>query len=59
MELVRTIESTSITRGSAAEKYMEECKKKFETLFDDSLTALVKKAADNLIVKDLDDCETL
>ncbi|MBQ9553809.1 hypothetical protein IJU97_02335 [bacterium] len=37
---------------------MDECKKKFETLFDDSLTVLIKKVIDNIIVKELDECES-
>ena len=38
---------------------MEDCKKKFETLFDDSLTALIKKVTETIIVKKLDECETI
>ena len=58
VEIVRKIEANSITRWSASEKYMDECKKKFETLFDDSLTVLIKKVIDNIIVKELDECES-
>ena len=55
--LVRKIESKYITRWSASEKLMEECKDKFNNLFDSSLAVLMKKIVDTVIVKDLDDCE--
>jgi hypothetical protein len=38
---------------------MADCKRKFENLFDDLLTALIKKITESVIVKNLEECETI
>ena len=58
-DLVRKIEATSITRGSAAEEYMKDCKNKFENQFDEALINLIKKIVETNVVKELDSCEDL
>ena len=59
VDMVRKIEANSITRWSASEEYMADCKRKFENLFDDWLTALIKKITESVIVKNLEECETI
>lgn len=59
IEMVRNLENTQITRGSAADKLLQQCKEQFETEFDKSISELITKIAETKLQEEFENLDSL